>query len=1050
MKSPLRLPASLVAVLLWAATTLVSAQTAVPVSSPAGGTDPQGPSERAVAIASSSSSEVEVAIPGPLRSFLRMAGISQKISPEEALPLLARNAFSQGYEGWQGSGGRTEFLILLTRYVEQARELAVLAGPDAVIRVSGCDQARPLLKILGYRLRQDCGNRDSSLVTADPERAFLTIDSGFPLPDLEETFQGGKPFAYPYTASSVPVLFQESDWLNAAKDNGKNAKDLVDVLLNDPALDRLYWALSRMDPATRESLRQSIGLRRLVTVGAALDFYGSHICIRSGRVIVPGGAASDAAWKDLVGASPSSPADFVFKLLTKDKGWLAAYFDGLSRVSQTRQWYFTEPQRLRRFYEALRDVDSSADAARPAFRPAPGLLLLLTRLSWGPNGEPLVPGNLEVWKEILRQKSDSKIVHEWGRRAGHFERPEQLVEAMFAVSRVPTDAGPLQIYLTLSAIDSRRPAGQHLSPETVRLMAANFSRFSDQYLIFSEFPGLNDASIVSFVQAADLVDKISNHTLRGNAMGTFQANVGLWQILARQGQIPEAQLNDSWQGVVKPFARIVSATQLFDAGCVSLRQLAQATTGRSSISQYDITELLAGPRQLSVDGQRMHQELADRARSVLDGQRLVSLDTVMNLGDGLRAMKPGQAGSEEMVRLAAELREFEMPRPIFTSGERTEWAAGIYNNHHTDLQMRTDLTKIVKSPASSAQLEEARGQLAPFLRDTLVGLNYAYYEPPGAQILHNNPLFVRSHDFSGDTVAGVEHLWRTPQLFGEGTPAGGGAHLVGSLADLPYVLSEVEEDFVVPQNVQALIWRELVPGLLSSAILARWWNVSPTELHAVTLYQRSGEELLAASVGDEALRRKTMAILSDRMLPRRSERLEQALRAGQLAEILPQMMPADTFYLAAEFRRRFPGDMASLGTAGQELESLSRRYPAELSWERLSQDFGVPHPILAQNYARELLNVKPFPAFQGYSSRLLAESWDSGNLYWARLADEMGYSPVMLNRLVPELTHRMVEKIFATEFEDVPAILRAMRETGDDFRQGRIASLAPPGEASQH
>ena len=49
----------------------------------------------------------------------------------------------------------------------------------------------------------------------------------------------------------------------------------------------------------------------------------------------------------------------------------------------------------------------------------------------------------------------------------------------------------------------------------------------------------------------------------------------------------------------------------------------------------------------------------------------------------------------------------------------------------------------------------------------------------------------------------------------------------------------------------------------------------------------------------------------------------------------------------------------------------------------MSADFGVPHPVLAQNYARELLNVKPVPAFLGYSSRLLAESWDSSNLYWA-------------------------------------------------------------------
>jgi len=30
-------------------------------------------------------------IPGPLRSFLRMAGISQKASPEEVMPFLARS-----------------------------------------------------------------------------------------------------------------------------------------------------------------------------------------------------------------------------------------------------------------------------------------------------------------------------------------------------------------------------------------------------------------------------------------------------------------------------------------------------------------------------------------------------------------------------------------------------------------------------------------------------------------------------------------------------------------------------------------------------------------------------------------------------------------------------------------------------------------------------------------------------------------------------------------------------------------------------------------------
>jgi hypothetical protein len=48
----------------------------------------------------------------------------------------------------------------------------------------------------------------------------------------------------------------------------------------------------------------------------------------------------------------------------------------------------------------------------------------------------------------------------------------------------------------------------------------------------------------------------------------------------------------------------------------------------------------------------------------------------------------------------------------------------------------------------------------------------------------------------------------------------------------------------------------------------------------------------------------------------------------------------------------------------------------------------------------------------------------------------------MLNILVPELTRRMVEQTFASHLEDWSAILRAMRQTGDEFRQGKIASIA--------
>jgi hypothetical protein len=994
--------------------------------------------DHAADIASSSPAVDTITIPGPLRSFMRMAAISQKVSGDEVLPLLARNIFMQGYQ----KNVPTEFLRLLDRYVQQARELQILAGSTQVIHVTNCDDAGTLVQILGYRLREACGQKNFFLETAYPERAFLTIDSGFPLTELEEALQKGTPFDYPYAPSVVPIMFKASDWSTLSAGQKKGYVDIVDLLINDPSVARLYWALTKNDAETRITLLRTPGLRRLLPYAATLDFYGSQITIRSGRVIVPGAAWTRVGWRELAGASPDNPGEFVPRLLAKDNGWLAAYFDVLSRVTESQREHLTEGSRLKRYYEDLRGGDPDPGAVRGVFRQAPDLLVLFTRVEWEANGEPHIPGNLDIWKQIVYQKGEAKIARDWDKHNRELDHPEQLMDAMITFSRALTDNGPLQIYLTMCELDSARAPGNRLSPETVGLLASRFAQFSNWYLVFSEFPTLSDQAAVHFVNVADSIDKISNESLRGNALGAFQANIGLWEILARQGEIPAADQNASWQEMVEPFGKITSSTQLFDAAKSSFSELLVAAGERPDSSPSEIVDLLAGPRQESPDGQQVHQELARRIRAVLEDQHLVTLDTLFALSAGLENLANGRSANDGLLPLAGELREFEMPRPIFTQSEKIDWAPRVYSTHHAELQVQTDLTKIIKAPGSHAQMEVARGQLTPFLRDTLVGLNYAYYEPPGAQILHNNPLFVRSHDFTEISVVGTEQFWQTPALLGVGTPAGGGAYLMGSLTDLPFALATTEQDFIAPENVQALIWKEVVPELLVSATLPRWWGVTPVELHAVALYQQTGEQLLGACVRDAQMKAKVLDILSNRMEPQRLERIERAMQHEKdLNAILPRMMPADTFYLAAEFRHRYPGEAIEPGSMNRQLDELSRQYPSQVSYERLSRDFGVPHPVMAKTYSRELLNVKPFPFFGGEASRLFGESWESNNLYWARLADEMGYSPAMLNRLVPELTRHMTAKIFATDLEDWPAMLRAMRETGEELRLGKISPL---------
>jgi hypothetical protein len=984
----------------------------------------------------------EVAIPGPLRSFLRMAAISQKITPEEVLPLLARNVVMSGYQ----AGKPTQFLVLVNWYMDQARELEALAGRAGVIHMSDCNDAKPLLVILGYRLQQPCGP-DAALETADANRAFLTIDSGFPLADLEEALRSGKPTDIPYASTIVPVLYKSSDWVV----NKKNAnRGVVDSILRDPELARLYWAMSRMDTETGQYLWRTVGLKKLILGAPVLDFYGSEISVRSGRVIVPGGAASEPAWKDLVGASPRSPAEFVSRLLARDGGWLASYFDTLSRVSPAQQAYFTAPHRLQRLYDALRGRDIMPIPTKHSFRPDPALFLLEARLQVDPNGQPHIPGNIDVWREVLRRRTDSKLVREWGERAVGWSNPEQVVEGMVGVSRYAMPDGPVYNFLALTEIDRGRAPGQQLNVPTARLLAEKFPLFGDQYQVFAEFHALNGESISRFLTIGENLNQIPDRLARTDALGMLQANLGLWQILARQGQIPDASMNDSWQKILNAFATLHSSDQVYAAGRTAFGELLRVCTGKTYLPQDQLFALLAGPEQYTKEGQQLRAEMAGRMRQVIDDQRLVSLDTLISLGDGLDQMAKGKDVAESLLPLAGELREFEMPKPLFTKSERSEFAAGLYSNRHTALQMRTDLIKIIKAPASPAELSQAHALLTPFLRDTLVGLNYAYYEPPGAQMIHNNPLFVRSHDFSGGDYSGEaatasDQVWRSPRIFGRGWTASGGAHLIGSMADLPYALARVEQDFIVPQNVQSLIWEDLVPGLVTSAVLPRWWSVTRNELHAVALYQRGGEELLADAAKDETVRESVVGILTDCLLPLRLEQVETALRNGHDDEALALIAPAESFFLAAEYRRRYGSDKENWGPAGKELNELLTHFPAETNTERISEDFGVPHPALAQSYGRELMNMKPIPTFLYYSSRLMAESWDSGNLYWGRLADEMGYSPIMLNVLVPQLTRRMVEQTFASHLEDWTAVLRAMRVTGEEFRQGKIASLPKSG-----
>ena len=158
--------------------------------------------------------------------------------------------------------------------------------------------------------------------------------------------------------------------------------------------------------------------------------------IRDGKAVVPGGARSEKAWADLNGGiSPDKGAAFFERLITRDDGWLASYFDSLARIEGPVKDYLTDPERLKRFYAAIRGKVTSPGPARPVFRSNTDMLLLTTRLRLDPDGKPHLPGGLEVWKRLFAEHPEGKYDAKLTRAAPQWKDADDVLEALFGLSR---------------------------------------------------------------------------------------------------------------------------------------------------------------------------------------------------------------------------------------------------------------------------------------------------------------------------------------------------------------------------------------------------------------------------------------------------------------------------------------------------------------------------------------------------------------------------------------------------------------------------------------
>jgi hypothetical protein len=968
-------------------------------------------------------------IPGPVRSFARMAALSPDASPEDVLPALARNVVTNGYQASHNNEAleQTEYLKLVHRYLSQARELEKLAGDGQVIKIENCESpsAGELLRILGFRMRGGCGS-EVVLETVNQMRAFITTDSGFPINDLEQALRTNHAFNYDFHPTQVPVLFGPDYWTGSKeKEKEKEGANFIETFISDPSTCRLYLGFSKLDTETGEAMRKALTLTRLKAYSHVLDFFGGMFEIRDGKAVLPGGPRSAGAWAELAGASPDQGTAFFDKLMSKDDGWLASLYDALARIQGPVKDYLTDPSRMKRFYTAVRGRITSPGPARPVFRANTDMMLFTTRLRMDANGKPHIPGNLEVWRNLFINHPQGKYDGKLTKLATNWKEPDDVLEALFALCRKTVENEPLKIFMAISDIDRNRATP--LDAATVDRLARDYHAFGSQYPLFSESRSISEKSIGQFLDAAAGISKVKDQALHSDLAGTFQALVGIWQILVRQQSIPDAQADEVFSGIVGSFATVKSNRELFDAGRNGVKLLLGSAAGSSDPHEKMLALMAGNPATDS----ETHELVVQDLMRILEAQRIISLDTLFQLADHIDAIAKGEKLDPKLVnKLASRISEIQLPRGSLTANEKNAMGFGYWTDKHIEGERRLNLRAAIEKAAGDPEkVKETRALLTPLLRDTLLSFNYAHYAPPGAQILYTNPVFVRSHDFLG--MQGSDHTWRLTELYGTGWPSNGGGRLVGSLASLPYALAEAEQNFLIPTQTQALIWGDLVPQMILSAKIPRFWQVQPAQIHWVGLHLRYGKELVAEAALDSELRTQVVSAIGMLAAPARTKQVATLIEQGAVKEALDRVTPSELYLVTREVgAHRNPESSCLLA----DIRRLERTSPKEVSFAAISRAFGTPKPTLANSYEPELLNLRTFPTLMGYSSRIMAESWESNTLYWAALADELSVAPSQLNVRIPEWTRKLVEQIFASHLEDWPAVLKSLRSVGDDVR----------------
>jgi len=774
-------------------------------------------------------------VPFSKAALCRAGGLSERIDSTRLLLNVIRILHGERIADARYTADSRGAILLQVDTLEQLRKLSAGARLQSLsleaLRRTPKQDHLALLTLFGLAFADSKGLQVVDASEREPAaRRSALAASGFDLENLVARLNAGDTIPLALPREPMPLPLPVAVWRDAVFRRDVDEDGLLAAILTDRTAALVYYGLASLDGPTLEHLAKNRALLSTIARNypGAFSGCGRSIRLGGGRVQVPGGFEAEPLWEALVGTRPSDIQAFVTKLLGRDAGRLAYFYDTLAHLDPARLRFAlglatSDPVRRLARWRALYKVFAGVDPSwilelRPFSRPQAdgGLLLAETRVT--DQGRLAPPASAALWATAFTATDlplDDED-HSAPTAAQGEADAAQIAEMVLVPDPVARQArfGALLFAERVFGATDASAVG----PLLVTLRG--FLRFEALDLTFERM-GVTDPQVYArATRQAERLSRIGNRRRIAVALSQLQGLLALLDRFVVCGVIDGAQatrLIDSLVGVPVPVeagydGRIAAWIEQELLPCLKERLPWSTAEGAEDL----VLEGLAGLRPAG-DGAAIRWEDGDyrvdpssadldrllRVRRKQEGNRLDDALALARIVTGIRTAAAGgsaaggragtgtraEAAKEEARRLGAQLAELAGKlRPAgyaAPDGARAPDLADTVaeaGQRLADAREADDLRKIVSPSSHLPTLADE------ILGDVLRSLAYAVsLGDPDSNLLLGTDV-AGDHDFGlfapqGERTPGA---WRLPrQVLGLDTPW----HVAGSLVALDVPLA---------------------------------------------------------------------------------------------------------------------------------------------------------------------------------------------------------------------------------------------------------------------